>query len=529
MKLIYVILLITSMLNATALMLSKESYTVNETVKMDMIGMSGDKQDWIGIYPVGSSNEWKNVVSWRWTEGKGDRGWEAIALPKISKVGKYEARAFFRNSYKLEAKSKPFEITAYNGGKTELSLERYHRKDCYERLFVSFKNMGANHNDWIGLYPINSNNEWKNVKAWRWIVNMENDRVRLDYPKNIVSGEYEIRAFFHNSYNVEAKSTPLFITPCSTKIELSTSQEQYFLNQPVKVNFKDSSNAEQNWIGIYKAGTQTLYKNNLAWQWTGDKQEGQLVFENLPAGKYDVRAFFNNSYKIENLVSFEVTDETQDSFPKTFLGKGENPAKGVYVFYDKNQDRAFISVYKESLYADDYQGITAVDYRDKENPKITAYQPEIIARNNTLHLFEDDTLLTFLNTPYGLPNLVLLDSNTLEQIDIHGGDMYTPMEYYMSEAQNLFYTKRSTAERPAYAFYFITKQGIQEVSAMRSRGSDYNYLIDQGLVEQGKYYITHRYRNFDRDAKWESHKVIYDISKLPEVKILETIVFDVEP
>ena len=146
---------ISSWINAVNIMIPKKNYTINESITMELSSMSGDKKDWIGIYPVGTSNAWENVVSWKWTEGKGVNK-EKITLPKIAKVGTYEARAFFRNSFNMEGKSQAFKVSLSNDGQTELT-SKYYIKDCTDNLRVSFKNMGNHHNDWIALYITSPN------------------------------------------------------------------------------------------------------------------------------------------------------------------------------------------------------------------------------------------------------------------------------------------------------------------------------------------------------------------------------------
>jgi len=527
MRFILILTLIGSWVNAINLLVPKNSYTVNEPITIDVSLMSGDKKDWIGIYPVGSNNDWENVVSWKWTEGKGVH-WDKITLPKVSKVGDYEARAFFKNSFKLEGKSRAFKVTLSNGGETELHTERYHIRDCFNRVFVSFKNMGNNPDDWIALFPINSSNAWRNVKAWRWIENMENNRVALSYPKDIASGEYEIRAFFKNSFQLEARSNPIFITSCSSKIRLTTSQKKYSLNEPVKVNFKDISHIQKNWIGIYKAGKKTLIENNLAWKWTNNQEEGQLIFNNLPAGKYDVRAFFKNSYKLEALISFEVTNKVQNNFPKALLNGDTHPEAGVYVKYYK--ERAYISITDQSIYFDNHKGITFVDYKDKENPIVITSNSNYSwgKFSKIAQLTENGEILLFVDNGW---KLTTLTADSLVLVD-NIGIGYAPYRPSLNKVtkHNLFYTIHSTPEQPLYRYYYVNLAGeITHVSLLDGGGSDYNYIIDKGVIGLDKYFITHRKRNWNRDGKWESHKLIYDISNLPEVILLETIVFDAQP
>jgi len=56
--------------------------------------------------------------------------------------------------------------------------------------------------DWVGIYLKGEESNWANVIAWNWVDNGVNalDRIK----KNMPVGEYEIRLFFHNSFDVEA-------------------------------------------------------------------------------------------------------------------------------------------------------------------------------------------------------------------------------------------------------------------------------------------------------------------------------------
>ena len=492
---------------------------------MDVSLMSGDKKDWIGIYPIGSNNEWKNVVSWKWTEGKGV-DWTKFTLPKVSKVGEYEARAFFKNSFISKGKSQSFKVTLSNEGKTELTVKRYHIEDCSDEVFVSFKNMGNHLNDWIALYPIGSSNEWKNIKAWRWIKNMENNRVKLDFPQSIPTGEYEIRAFFNNTFTVEAKSNPILSTPCLEKIEVATSQSKYFFNQPIKVNFKDNSNQQNNWIGIYKAGTQTLVENNLAWQWMGNKKEGQLIFNNLPIGEYDVRVFLNNSYKVEKLIPFDIVNTPQFDFPKALLNGNSSPERGVYVKY--YQDKAYISILKRSVYFDNHKGVTLVDYSDHQNPTVIAYNPSFSwgDLSHSAELTQDGSIITFIDKKW---KLVTLTGDTLNLLDNHLTIYYTDYQPSIKrvEGYNFFYTIQSWAEKQKYRYYYINTSGeVTFVDFNASIGLDNNYVANQGVLDGDRYFITHRKQSKN---KWETRKFIYDISTLPQITLLESILLDREP
>jgi len=63
--------------------------------------LSGDK-DWVGVYPVGASNDWANVIAWNWVPNAGT--FELSKIKKPMPEGEYEVRLFFHNSYQDEAR-----------------------------------------------------------------------------------------------------------------------------------------------------------------------------------------------------------------------------------------------------------------------------------------------------------------------------------------------------------------------------------------------------------------------------------------
>ncbi len=178
----------------------KKSYSTQENIIVSATNMLGDAQDWIGIYPKGSSNDWNNVIKWKWTNAIINGSITFDSLP----LGEYEARAFFKNSFKLEA-STSFAIDK----KSKLFIET--TKNSYnigENIVVDFKNMkGEENQDWIAIYPKGSSNDWGNVIYWKWTHGLINGSITFD---SLPLGEYEVRAFFNNSFKLE-KSYPFTV------------------------------------------------------------------------------------------------------------------------------------------------------------------------------------------------------------------------------------------------------------------------------------------------------------------------------
>jgi hypothetical protein len=74
----------------------------------------------------------------------------------------------------------------------------------------------------------------------------------------------------------------------------------------IQVTFDKMEGTEKDWIGIYPSGASYEFENVIAWKWTNGLTNGQLNFNILDAGTYDVRAFFNNSLTKQAEYTFSV-------------------------------------------------------------------------------------------------------------------------------------------------------------------------------------------------------------------------------
>ena len=293
-----------SLLNATNISSSKNLYSSQEKILLKVSEMEGNQKDWIAIYPENSSTEWKNVLQWTWTKGKVNHTFTFQELPE----GNYEARAFFNNSYIVEASHK-FNV------KNENPLPRVELKSqkasysAHENIFIESKNMAGNQKDWIAIYTAGTSNEWSNVLRWTWTEGKINNTFRF---RGLPEGEYEARAFFNNSYKVET------LTKFSVKDDnhfpttISVRKNVFNTNERIQVVVNHMLGDKKDWVAIFPRNSSSEWKNVVRWSWTGG-QEGTLIgFKPLTAGEYEVRAFFKNSYKVEAKAYFTVIVNNDD-------------------------------------------------------------------------------------------------------------------------------------------------------------------------------------------------------------------------
>ncbi len=112
---------------------------------------------------------------------------------------------------------------------------------------------------------------------------------------------------------------------------LETNKAVYSIGEEIVVDFQNASGDAMDWIGIYQAGAADddfIYwlRTDGAKAGTTDITGGSVTFTNgsLDSGDYEVRLFFNNSYKVEATSQFSVEEGTAVETDKLLYASGEN-------------------------------------------------------------------------------------------------------------------------------------------------------------------------------------------------------------
>ena len=296
-KFIILTLLLLGTIQAATISTTKPLYNTNEAVKVTVGEMPNDAGNWIGIYPKGASNAWENVVAWKW-DGNVKNGTHSI---DIIPEGEYEARVFFNNSTtKVEATS-TFRVEALqSNAKITTTQEIF---NTGENVKVTVSGMPDDAGNWIGIFPKGASSAWENILAWKWDGNVKNGTYTLDA---LPAGEYEARVFFNDSTKVEAFDT-FNVMGVVLNTTVRTSKNSYDTSEEIVITTTQMLGNSGDWIGIYPKDASNAWENIVAWKWDGQVNNGTYTFEALPAGEYEVRVFFNNSFKDEASYPFSVT------------------------------------------------------------------------------------------------------------------------------------------------------------------------------------------------------------------------------
>jgi len=79
-------------------------------------------------------------------------------------------------------------------------------------------------------------------------------------------------------------------------------------NDDIQFTLKNLSGHED-WVGIYPRGASSDWGNVVTWEWA---TSSEITLDGVPAGEYDARLFFNNSYIVESEVEFSVVENAYE-------------------------------------------------------------------------------------------------------------------------------------------------------------------------------------------------------------------------
>ena len=218
-----------------------------------------------------------------------------------------------------------------------------------------------------------------------------------------------------------------------------------------------------------------------------------------------------------------------DDFPRKVLNGSTHPEDGVRVKYTKDKTKAYIFVDKKSTYFQKHKGVTSVDISDKEHPVIMMHSTTVYLNPTDFYITENGNILVFTYTnthqymgTLNLNNLVLVDN---VMITHEGWGDWAPLSKTNTN-KDLFYTVHETPEQGLYRYYHVSEDGyISKIQGIDEGGSDYHYLWKQGPIGTDKYFITYVDEQWlDAGFHYIYTKKIYDISNLPDMPLIDTIV-----
>ncbi len=97
-------------------------------------------------------------------------------------------------------------------------------------------------------------------------------------------------------------------------VSLSTTKNQYKVNELVSVTVNGQLSGDQDWVGVYPQGANNEWANVIAWNWVANGTTALNKDKKpMPAGDYEVRLFFHNSFDEMAVDSFTVSSSNYGS------------------------------------------------------------------------------------------------------------------------------------------------------------------------------------------------------------------------
>jgi len=299
-----------NLVNNTTIETSLTKYKSGNPITVTVENMPGNEGDWIGVFAKGKPSIWENVLTWKF-DGKVVDG--TYILDGLEKAGEYEARVFLNNSYKVLATASFSVVDEVFNTTVTTNSEAY----LGDNISVTLSGMPGNSGDWVGIFKKGDPDVWEKCIAWKFDGKVKDGTYDLD---SVPIGEYEVRIFLNNSMKRLAKAGfKVVVKPLNTKV--NTDKLSYENGETITVSVEDMLGNQKDWVGIFAVGAVSKFENAYDWVWTEAIKEGELTFHGLPAGEYEVRAFFNNSFEVKSTNKFKVTKVNK---PPTVYENAEN-------------------------------------------------------------------------------------------------------------------------------------------------------------------------------------------------------------
>ena len=271
------------------------------------------KQNWIAIYKKGSSNNWKNVITWAWVKdlqngiAPGDSLKNRYFEYKLPD-GEYELRFFLKNSYTTFA-SFTFEANAMIDNPQLLIKKQTKNNITFSSTYTK--------KSWIGIFErkFNFKTNKEDAKAWSWVESDVTSINLSDLPRD----DYTAKLFYNNSEKTEKTinfSHNGINQDNFVKIDKFNGYNRIDFSSSVQVAGKKS------WIGLYKKGTSNDSKNRLAWK-TINKTHNVIYLsylKKLEIADYELRLFYDNEDNMVAKTEFKVDGKQIFRQKKNYYG-----------------------------------------------------------------------------------------------------------------------------------------------------------------------------------------------------------------
>ena len=225
-----------------------------------------------------------------------------------------------------------------------------------EDILIAYENGPGHAQDWIGIYRKNETPGPTGATTWQYVSGTSGTR---NFTQNLPVGEWFAAFFTDNGYTEVAPRVLFYV---GNMVTLTPSENAYDEGETARINFTGAPGGAQDWIGIYRVGTNPGPTAAEKWSYAA-QASGFRDFSGLSKGYYYAVFMVNNGYQeIATRVPFSVGSQistvSMDSvqiqqgsdftvhfsdgpgIPKDWIGifkEGETPGVNVltsYLYFD---------------------------------------------------------------------------------------------------------------------------------------------------------------------------------------------------
>ena len=291
MKIFMMIILAFVSLHAVTISTNKATYDSAEVITITLADVTGNNNNWVGIFQKGVPNEWNYDLQDKWFDFHD--GTLTLTAPDLS--GEYEVRLFYNDSLTMEKKV----AFTVHGADATITLDKA-TYSAGEPISVTLANVQGAKDNWVGIFQKNATSNWNTLLSENWF-DFSNGTLHMNAPD--VPGDYEVRLFYNDSLLMAKKASFKIET---LPVTLSTDKAQYNDGDTITVSYTNITGAQSNWIGLFAKDMPSNWDNAIQEAWL-ENRNGTVTFTapDFPQD-YEIRLFYNDSFNLEKKTTLNV-------------------------------------------------------------------------------------------------------------------------------------------------------------------------------------------------------------------------------
>lgn len=257
---------------------SSLTYNAGDTVTVNFANFANSGSDWISINVPGSATT--TYTAFQFVTGASGSAM-FTGLPSGTYEARYHTNWNGTHSYGVLAVSRQFKINAKAGVATDFASY-----GANEGIVLSYSSMPGNAQDYVAVSAAGSP-ATSTIQRFSTNGQISGTQAFAALP----AGNYEARAYVNNT------STIIAVQPFTvTATTLSTDATTYTTADPVNVSFDGMPGNAQDYIAVSAVGSSVM--SYVTFFYTAGATTGTHQFTGLPAGTYEIRAYYNNSHTV---------------------------------------------------------------------------------------------------------------------------------------------------------------------------------------------------------------------------------------